>query len=102
MIFDVVMLDGRYVGDEPLDKRLQAIGSGVVGPFREHLQVLEKSGEEGKVPFDLIGKVLVPIEQHELVLSKILTDKGERYFKVWMCLYYAIHFEGACYQNMSP
>lgn len=87
MVFDLICLDGDFVGDELLAARLVQIGEYIIKPFRLKLQALDEL-----IPFDLIGKRLVPIEMGFSVLKCIRTEKHERFYQVVSSLLYVCRF----------
>lgn len=70
LIFDIVMLDGVYCGNEPLMKRCEKI-SFVVKNFREN--------SRGST-FQLLGKTFLPIKKIEILVKRIENIKEHRVY----------------------
>lgn len=76
LLFDAVVADGSYVGAGTYEERLKRIGR-VVGKFMH----FEKKGEDGRAPFELSGKRVVPREHVGGVLASIRLRQGHYWYE---------------------
>jgi len=77
LIFDLLALNGVLLGKELLHKRLEKIGTGVVGPYRE----AEAARKLPERPFTIMGKLFLDKTQIHKLNASVKTDSyGHRFY----------------------